>query len=608
MPDKPDLSGLSDAALLELYKKESSGAGTHELPFDIDASRERALDSPHHLATQIIDPFYEEHFEHRHAQLLDECLAPWVLGETTRIEGVNYEPSDYLGIIVIWPRSTYKSSCARLLVTWAYPYYKIRLKEDLTCMYVHQVQAKAIDHGEGMRATARFNPEWQERFPEFKVDTGKDWDRMDSWRWPHFSDKLRQVGLWSFVAYGESSSKIGGHYKLRMCDDWETDESVTSQEMISQSERKFRQFDNLKIRGRKNNPWLVMGTYYHYDGPYRRLERGGGWLSWRVPGHTGSPKAIFDRVGIDTSDDEGRAQVKAGLAKLNRERSHDLTFPKLLPWEELYKAALGQRSDDDGEMQGGFYEYSCQILCNPIAEGQARFSLEALEKSWVDEIPPPSEMWLYIRIDPAIGEKQHHSETAIVLGGVDWRGHRYLLRTSLRHEPRPVKTLIRAFKWVDEWREAGYDVINIGIESVAFQETMVTQARDGVQWINDDGVLVLRKAPCPMTKIKRSATRKTERILEMDGPVSRGELHFWTKDPMNKRVHRMFCHFPFDKFDALDATHDLWKKTQIPPKALGIRGDQPMTPEEILTALKMGPRRSRGKVTDAAGSSRLARW
>ncbi len=603
----PDWSKLSNDELARLYRDQLQGdSDKGELPFDVAGRRERALDSPFYMASKVIDPFYERHFEYRHQQLLDDVLAPWIIGETVRIDGINYEPGEYIGLIVLWPRSTYKSSCARLICTWAYPYFRIRMKEDLTLMYTHQVQGKAIDHGEGIRAMARFNESWQETFPEFKVEAGKkDWDRMDAWRWPGFDPRLRQVGLHSFVAYGESSSKIGGHYKLRMVDDWETDESVTSSEMIANSERKFRQFDNLKIRGRKHNPWIVMGTYYHWDGPYRRLEKGGGWLSWRIPGHLGSSKAIFDLVGIDTTDPEGHAKVQAGIRKLELTRKADLTFPKLLPWRELYMAALGQRSDDDGEMQGGFYQYSCQILLNPLAEGMSRFSTEALEKSWVDELPSPQEMWLFIRIDPALSQKKGASKTAIVLGGVRWDGHRFLIRSWLGQEPRPTETLRRAFKWHDEWSTKGYQVMNIGIEAVAFQTTMVTQARDGIVWdFNEDGTANLRKAPCQMVRITRPAVRKTERILEMDGPVSRGELHFWTRDPVNKRVHRQFCHFPFDEDDGLDATHDLWVKTSMPPKPLGKAKAERMTPEEILEALGMSDT-NRGRVTDMTGRTRL---
>ena len=245
---RADLDGRSTDELLEILQKEQAG-NPGELPFEIASSREHGLDSPHHLATAIIDPFYEEFFEYKHQQLLDECLAPWILGETVRIDGSNYNPKDFVGLFVGWPRSTFKSSCMRLLLAWAYLYFKIRLKEDLTCMLVHKVRDKAIDHGEGIRNVAKYNPRWREAYPEFAVDPGvREWDRKEMWMWPNMESQSLQAQLWSFVAYGETSSKVGGHYKLRLVDDWEDEDTVNSAEMIQQSETRLKQLPKVLAR------------------------------------------------------------------------------------------------------------------------------------------------------------------------------------------------------------------------------------------------------------------------------------------------------------------------------------------------------------------------
>ncbi len=306
--------------------------------------------------------------------------------------------------------------------------------------------------------------------------------------------------------------------------------------MILQTERKWRQFDNLKVLGRKHNPWIGVGTYYHDNGLWRRLEKGGGWLSWRVPGHEGSPKAIFDLVGLDPNDAADKQRIDRSLRQLELTRADDLNFPRLYPWRELYRAALGQKSDDDGEMHGGLAEYCCQILLSPMGYGSRRFDHVALERAWIEELPQPGEMTLYLRIDPAIGAKKKHSQTALILGGVRWDRHRFCIRTWLGNEPRPVKVLQRAFAWAEQWQELGYTVGNIGIEAVAFQETMATQARDGIpaqdiSELEDGETIMVKKAPCPIVKIRRNQLDKIPRILEMDGPISRRELWFWDKDP-----------------------------------------------------------------------------
>jgi len=564
---------LTDQELLELlHAEEAGGVYDGELPFEIEMRREKALDSPSYFASHVIDPFYQEHFEYQHQVLLDEVLKPWVLGEELKLEGAWIDPKEWVGLLVTWPRSTYKSTCLRLLLIWAYCYFKLKLDEDLTCAFMHQVLQKSIDHGDGIKVLAKVNAVFRETFPEFAVDPNKEWDTKPAWRWPHMDPMMIQAANWSWTSYGMSSSKFGGHYKLRLCDDWETEDSVTTAEMINQSERMFRGLDNLKVRGRPYNPWLAMGTYYHYDGCYKRLEKGGGWLNWRLPAHKGSAKAVFDLVALNPQVDADRKKIQRGLHRLERDRAGDLNFPKLLSWRELYLSATGQRSEGQDDFKGGHYEYSCQLQLDPVPAGEERFDLDALECAWVDEIPSPEEAWFYIRVDPAISKSRRNDETAIIGGLVKWNGHRYSGETWIGREKSPGKIVRRIFTMAAKWKARGYVVPNIGIESVAYQEALAELCREGVperapMYQGESVPMMLPPAGTKIVSITRSPNaRKQERILEMDGPVTRREVHFWADDPMGHKLHHQFTKFPLDRFDGLDGFHDLWVKTKTPPR------------------------------------------
>lgn len=607
--DPESLSG--DEIIRLLAAEEQGGLFDGELPIANQLDREKALDSPAYLATEIIDPWYKEHFERCHYQLLDEVMAPWVLGETVRIEGVNYEPKGYTGLLVLWSRSTIKSTSLKLLVLWDALYKKIRQGKDARTAYVHQVLEKAISQGDSIRDIARVNKKFQSRFPDFvPPKSQKEWDTKKAWRWPCFGSYL--ANEYSFTAYGESSSKIGGHYLLRAVDDWVTDEAVTTPEQLNQSERRFRAMDQLRDRAVEWNPWIAVGTHYHYSDAYKRIERRGGWLVWKLPGHKGSPKAIFDLLALDTRTEAGRRKIERGLVDLETARSGDLNFPNLLPWRELYRTARSTEAEDEGGLGGSHFEYNTQILLDPIPEGEWRFHHGDLDAAWEDTIPHSAAMHLFIRVDPATGTKRENDEVAINLGGVDWRGHRWFIDGWSGREKRPSEVLRKVFYLAKKWDGLGYKVLNIGIEAVQAQEGLAQMARDGVairEPTFDGESVPMMRPPCPVVSITRSPdARKVERIITMEGPVSRREIHVWKANPIGAKLLGQYKEFPHGRFDILDTCHDMWLSTRKPPKATS--PDQLTIPPEfekiLARAMLLGEERP--TLTGLSNEVQLSSW
>jgi hypothetical protein len=206
-------------------------------------------------------------------------------------------------------------------------------------------------------------------------------------------------------------------------------------------------------------------------------------------------------------------------------------------------------------------------------------------------------------------EKRHNDETAIIVGGVEWNAKRHLIDGWMGREKRPTEIVRKAFTFAKKWQKKGYKVKSIGFESVQYQEALAQIARDGVPEREPqyDGESVpMRKKPCPVRSITRSPEiRKQERLLEMDGPITRRELRFWKECSIAEKVMQQFKNFPFDRFDALDATHDLWVATVTPPRVLE---PQPVLHKEMQKILDKAMRRHAGHPHGTNNTVRLTAW
>ena len=595
-----------DAKSLTLEELHAIARGAHDgsafpdgIPIGVERDRRLSLESPFYFATGVLDPYYAEHFGEVHKRCMDEVMGPYLLGETVRIDGQNYEAAEYTGLGILFSRTTFKSTMLRIMAQWIGIYRKIKLGEDARVMFTHQVLEKAIEHSEAIRSVCKLHTAYRATFPEFAVDPNREWDTRAKWRYPNFTSY--QATEWSHMCYGETSSKIGGHYTDRLVDDWVTDDSVTTDNQLEQSYARFVGMDHLRSRDRSFSPWLFCGTHYHFQDTYKRLENQGGWLIWRMPAHTGSPKRIFDICALEDRSPAGRRKIEVKLKRLEEDPPGELNFPHLLSWRECYRSARAT----------GPHQYNCQLLLNPLPEGEQRFDSEALEQSWVDEIPPPSEMWVYIRCDPAISEKRSADETAIVVGGVTWDGKRYSIDGWVGREKRPSEIVRKLFTFAKRWQAKGYHVRNIGIESVQYQEALAELCRNGVPERDPtfDGESVpMLMTPCAIRSITRSPDkRKHERLLEMDGPITRRELKFWKQNPIARKQMTQFQNFPFDRFDILDATHDLWVSAHCPPAV--IEDIEPTLHKEFQKLLRRNMfGKQQGQIVGTIAPTKLSNW
>ena len=115
--EKQGISALTSAELRFCQVQELRSGLTGELPFKIAHRRERALESPSFFITDVVDEFYKVNFEPAHYKLCDEVIGPYLLGESVTLDGQSYDPKDYIGMLILMSRDTFKSSIAGLMVT-----------------------------------------------------------------------------------------------------------------------------------------------------------------------------------------------------------------------------------------------------------------------------------------------------------------------------------------------------------------------------------------------------------------------------------------------------------------------------------------------------------
>jgi hypothetical protein len=168
------------------------------------------------------------------------------------------------------------------------------------------------------------------------------------------------------------------------------------------------------------------------------------------------------------------------------------------------------------------------------------------------------------------------------------------------------------FRLAKKWIALGYKVKSIGVESVAYQEALAQICRLGVP-VRDpefDGESVqMMMPPCPVVSITRSSDmRKSERILQMTGPMERREIHIWTKNPIGRKLYDEHQQFPHGRDNGLDVCHDMWIKTRPPAKPLiAARTINDPDIRKLLERAMMG-RRDGPSVSGLSHTATLERW
>lgn len=145
----------------------------------------------------------------------------------------------------------------------------------------------------------------------------------------------------------------------------------------------------------------------------------------------------------------------------------------------------------------GSYLFANQYMNEVIPAEEKRFK----DSWWKTYEKIPSRVNTFGFIDPAIGQKNHHDYTAVVVVSVDCEANWYV-RVANRYRLDPTQILAKAFEVCDQFKLQA-----LGIESQAYQESLLYFAAEQMR---------ATQKVYPITGVKRGPQdNKDMRILSL---------------------------------------------------------------------------------------------
>jgi len=227
--------------------------------------------------------------------------------------------------------------------------------------------------------------------------------------------KEATVEAWGLV----DAQPTGKHFFTIVYDDIVTQDTVTTTEMIQKTTRAWGLSDNIGTRG----------------GLYRAV---------------GTPYAANDTT---------QAIIDSGTFKL---RKYPATIGGKWPIESNDEAHLLTKEELEMKYKKqGVYNFSCQILLNPVAASLQNFKMEWLK--YYGGYKPDMNMNKYIFVDPAHSKKKESDYTVMMVIGANEDGNYYIV-DMIRDRLNLSERTDRLFKLVNK-----YQPIYVGYEQYGLQ-------------------------------------------------------------------------------------------------------------------------------------------
>lgn len=231
----------------------------------------------------------------------------------------------------------------------------------------------------------------------------------------------------SIMTAGIDTAVTGMHFDVIIMDDLVSPENTTTPDQMQKTLDHFRMAYSLLEPG---GLLVVVGTRYKLDDLYSHLLK----------------DDTFDKL------------IKPAISP-----DGDILFPK-----KFSKGRLEALKKAQGN---AFYS---QYMLTPIGGDNVIFKREDI-KEFDDINEIPSNVNTFITIDLAISQKETADYTVLLVSQIDENGHIWLPEM-VRGRFKPNDTLDHLFRLVDK-----YHPMKVGIESVAFQKSMIYFAKDEMQ-------------------------------------------------------------------------------------------------------------------------------
>jgi predicted phage terminase large subunit-like protein len=288
---------------------------------------------------------------------------------------------------------------------------------------------------------------------------------------------------------GVGVTKVGMHYDVIMSDDLHSEKNVTTKEQIQQV------IDHYKLNLSLLEPtgfMTVIGTRWDYLDLYQYL--------------------------ID--NEKHRFCVYAQQAE---RQGGELLFPERLTAQFLKEQRMSQGSSI----------YSMQYQNLPIDDETATFKYSQMKKvdeSFVKDMPIN---W-FLLVDPAISQESTADDTAFVVAGFDLQRNIYL-KDIVYGKFMPSEIIDQIFYLYEK-----HHLKAVGIESVAFQKTLIYSVNDKMRE---------RNWAFPIKEVKRKSRSKEDRIKGLQPYYENGRVYHLRNCPNINELEYQLIHFPKGRKD-----------------------------------------------------------
>lgn len=331
-----------------------------------------------------------------------DAFNQWILDRCIEVQNA---PDGYLDL---WARDHYKSS----IITFALTIKDILNDPEITVGIFSHSAKIAKDFLMQIKRELEKNIALQTLFPTILYDN----PNKDATAWNNeriIIIRKNNPKEATVEAHGVVDNQpTGKHFKLIIYDDMVTRDSVYTSDMIKKTNGAWELSLNLGMKGGKVR---YIGTRYHFNDTY---------------------KLIMDR----------EAAIPRIHTCIDKERK-----PVLLSEADLEKK----------KREMGSYTFSCQMLQNPVADGNAAFNQDDLEFYQVTQekkMESARKMNVYIMVDGASTKKKGSNSTVMIVIGCNDDNNYYLL-DMIRDKLGLVERCEKLFELVHKWKpiKVGYE-------------------------------------------------------------------------------------------------------------------------------------------------------
>ncbi len=326
---------------------------------------------------------------------------------------------------IVAPRDHSKST----LISLAYVLHQILFKRAKFCLIISDTATQAELFLDAIKNELESNDILKELFGDLR---GEKWT----------TDDIELKNGTKIIARGAKAKIRGLKWRelrpdLIICDDMENDELVKNQDRRKEFKLWFYSavLPALATYGRL----IIIGTILHYDSLLNSLSR----------------DVNYARLFYQAITKDGKALWK-----------WKFTIEKLLEIKEKFKA------------QGLLDAFQTEYMNEPISDENAIFKKKWF-KYYQDNDIFPEYLSKFITVDLAISEKESADYTVILVTGIDEKKNIYVLEYE-RDRFTPIETIELIFKLAKKWK-----VMNVGVESVAYQRSLIWFLEDEMRRRNE---------------------------------------------------------------------------------------------------------------------------